>query len=190
MSTTIDDGGVTSDEGTSGDGSSSGDGASADDATPADGSVAVDTGPADTAVQDSYCERLQKRAMTCGGSFDLGECTRNFTCYMTIMNPDDRTPLFECFATRDCMTSDDACVAKISSKYAADPAIQAYTKSCLDKRSACQASGTTFSDDYCGYDHGLLKPEVRTQLGACLVKDCPAVKGCLDNVYKVYGCGG
>lgn len=134
-----------------------------------------------------FCKAAAERAAKCmTGAPDPMECAQQQRCFQTIMRPEDYSPLLTCLATRACDVKDDTCVANHAMKYITDPAVQSYVKTCNEKRTAC---GGGFSDDYCGYDHGLLKDDVRAKLMTCLSRSCAEVKDCFDVIYAAAGCG-
>ncbi|MBI2394646.1 MAG: hypothetical protein HYV09_34070 [Deltaproteobacteria bacterium] len=160
-------------------------GATGDGATGADApDAAIDT-RLDGAAFD-YCKASADRAAKCGtGAVDPAECAAQLSCYRTIVRSSELDPLLVCFATRECTKKDDQCVADAASKYLSDPAVQAYVKACNEKRTAC---GGGFSDDYCGYDHGLLTDDARAKLKACVERSCAEVSDCFDVVFTAAGC--
>lgn len=133
-----------------------------------------------------YCKALAERATKCGSTPpDALSCERELTCYRTLLRPEDYDPLVTCLATRDCATKDDTCVANTAMKYISDPWTQNYVKACNEKRTACMSG---FADDYCGYDHGLMKDEWRTKFQACLSRSCAEIKDCFNTITEAAGC--
>jgi hypothetical protein len=133
-----------------------------------------------------YCAAMAERAMKCGSSgFDKATCESQLVCYRNAMRPGEYDAIATCLATRDCMTKDDTCVANVAMKYITDPWTQNYVKTCNEKRTACM---NIFSDDHCGYDHGLLKDELRAKFDLCLSRSCAEIKDCFNTVTAAVGC--
>jgi hypothetical protein len=149
---------------------------------PADGNIPIAT----EAGTVDYCKASADRAARCmSGAFSLDECQRQLACYRSALRPEAYTPLLTCFATRDCGTSDDKCVAKESQKFITDPVVSDWVKTCNEKRSACTGS---FGDDYCGYEFGLMTDTLRANMKTCLSRSCAEVKTCFDTVFAALGC--
>lgn len=159
-----------------------------DTSTKSDGATTVtDSTPTmpDGAPFD-FCTALSERATKCGtGPISATECQQQQRCYQTVVRAEDYSPLLTCFATRECGVKDDECVAKQAMKYITDPWTQAYVKACNEKRTAC-ASG--FSDDYCGYDHGLLNDDIRAKFKLCLDRSCAEIRDCFNTITAAAGC--
>lgn len=153
-------------------------------------SSSTTTTPSGDAATESgvfdYCKETEAREKKCGDTFNAAECSAQLTCLTTVMRPADREELLRCFATRECTESDDSCVAEVSMKYGSDTAVTAYTKACLEKRTACSGS---FTDDICGADYGMFNDTVRAQLKACIEKPCAEVFDCYIGVLDANGCG-
>ena len=133
-----------------------------------------------------YCAALSERATKCGtGSFDKMQCEAQLTCFKNVMRDGEYDPLMTCIATRDCSTKDDTCVANAAMKYITDPWTQNYVKACNEKRTAC---GGTFADDHCGYDHGLMKDELRAKFDLCLSRSCAEIRDCFNTITAAAGC--
>jgi hypothetical protein len=154
-------------------------GASPDDAASDGAAFYPDGAPID------LCKGLADRATRCGDGFDPTSCAKEAGCYDRVIKPADRAALVTCFVTRDCAASEDSCVATVSGKYGTDPTVLAYNKACLDKRAAC---GTTFPSDYCGFDLGMLQPDLLAKLRACYDGPCAEVGTCYEAVVAGIGC--
>lgn len=149
--------------------------------TPTDGGTS-----GDTALSFDYCKEVEARTVRCeAGVYSATECSRQLVCYSTIVRPEDRNGLMECFAKRACGVKDDSCVLTASTKYTSDATVTAFMSACTDKRTACSAS---FPDDYCGVDWGLFTDEYRAKVKACLDKPCAEVGACVSAVYTAAGC--
>ncbi|MGZ3423864.1 MAG: hypothetical protein ACXVEE_38735 [Polyangiales bacterium] len=176
-------GGTTSPDTPNGDATPSDGSASDSTGTVSDGTTLSDGSTVDTAGFD-FCASLKDRAMKCDAG-PVANCEQQLGCYNSIMRPEDRPGLLTCFATRDCSTSEDKCVADASLKYMSDPTVSAFVGACNDKRTACMSS---FANDYCSYDIGLFTDEARAKVSACVSKPCAEVKTCFDTVFASYGC--
>lgn len=155
---------------------------SSDAQIPSDGNIPVAT---DSGTKD-YCTAAAERAARCmTGPFSATECQNQVACYQRALRPEVYTPLLTCFATRACGTSDDRCVAEQASKYISDPVVQDWVKTCNEKRTACMNAWT---DDYCGYEFGLMNDTLRTNLKTCLARSCAEVRTCFDTVFAALGC--
>ena len=168
---------VGDDSNTTDSGTSTGDSAT----IPEDGNIPIAT---DAGTVD-YCKASADRAARCGGSFSLTECQEQLACYRRALRPEAYTPLLTCFATRECGTSDDRCVAQESQKYISDPVVSDWVKSCNEKRSACMGG---FSDDYCGYEFGIMTDALRASLKTCIAKPCAEIRTCFDTTFAALGC--
>jgi hypothetical protein len=156
------------------------------------GQTTADSGPADSATDSAiisfdYCKEAEARNARCTpeDTFNAAECAADWACATKMWRAEDLEPVYRCFATRECDTSDDPCVADVAGKYLADPVIKAYSESCLEKRMACDDS---FADDYCSVAMGVLKDEYRTQVAACIEKPCEEVELCFAAVSASAGC--
>lgn len=164
-----------------------------DDSTTTDAGADTSTMPADANIPiatDSgtkdYCTAAAERAARCmTGPFDMTECQAQLGCYQRGLRPEVYTPLLTCFATRPCGSSDDRCVAEQAQKYITDPAVQDWVKTCNEKRTSC---GDSFSDDYCGYEFGLMTDALRANMKTCLARSCAEVETCFDTVVAALGC--
>jgi hypothetical protein len=154
----------------------------ADTSTTTDGGT--DSGGTVDGGSSDFCGKLSERATKCGTSAPTG-CEAQLACYRAIVRAEDLDPLLGCFATRDCSTSEDKCVADASAKYATDGTVSNYVKLCTDHRTACMG---VFSDDYCGRDFGLFVDSAREKLQSCFLGPCDTMKSCLDGVYASFGC--
>jgi hypothetical protein len=166
--------------------SDAGDASTADTSSGSD-AVAVDAKLADGAPFD-YCTALSDRATKCGESFDPTKCAATQACADSSVKAEDRGTLLVCLATRACSATEDSCAAVIASKYSSDPAMQAFNKTCLDKRASCADAGVAFADDYCGFEAGMFVPNIVNQLRACFDKPCAEIGTCYENVVASIGC--
>lgn len=163
------------------DGTSNTDGGSVSDSTPV---TLPDGGTLD------FCAAAAERAARCEtGAFDAAECQQQLRCYKTIVRAADYSPLLTCFATRECGVKDDDCVAKQAMNYISEPTVQAYVKACNEKRTACAEAGVSFSDDYCGFDHGLMTDDARAKMQTCVGLSCAEIRDCFDTIFEAAGCG-
>lgn len=157
-----------------------------------DGSSVTDTTPVtlpDGAPLD-FCAAAAERAARCEtGTFNADECQQQLRCYQNVVRAADYSPLLTCFATRECGVKDDDCVAKQAMNYITDPVVQAYVKACNEKRAACAEAGVTFSDDYCGFDHGAMTDETRAKKTTCVGLSCAEIRDCFDTIFAAAGCG-
>jgi hypothetical protein len=163
------------------------DGATDSSTTSGDGAAVTDTTVTlpDGAPVD-FCAVAAERAAKCdSGTFSATECAAQLRCYKNILRSEEYSPFLTCLATRECGVKDDDCVAKSAMKYITDPVVQSYVKACNEKRTAC---GGGFSDDYCGYDHGLMNDEVRAKMKTCIERSCAEVRDCFDVVLAAVGC--
>lgn len=133
----------------------------------------------------AFCKQLEERDVKCnpGDTFDAAQCTKMVGCYNTAIRAEERESVFSCLVTRTCDTSDDSCFA--ATKYASDPTVQAYSKACLDKRTACSNS---FSD-ICAQSWAMFTDELREKTKACLAKPCAEVFDCFLAATSAAGCG-
>jgi hypothetical protein len=164
-----------------------GDASTAADTSGGSDAVAVDAKLADGAPFD-YCTALSDRATKCGASFDPAKCAATQACADSSVKAEDRGTLLVCLATRACSATEDTCAAVIASKYSSDPAMQAFNKSCMDKRASCADAGASFADDYCGFEAGMFVPNIVNQLRACFDKPCADIGTCYENVVASIGC--
>lgn len=146
------------------------------------GDVAADVPRVDAG---DFCTEAAARAARCGKSFDAARCAKDATCYGAVLKPDDATVYMGCLTKSDCSVSEDSCLVTAAAKYGSDPATQAYSKACLDKRAAC---GGGFADDLCSLFHGALQPTYLDKAKACFDQPCASVKDCYDAIFKAAGC--
>ncbi len=166
--------------------------AATDTTASGDGSTVTDTTPVtlpDGAPLD-FCAAAAERAVRCEtGTFSAVQCEQQLRCFKNVARPADLSPLLTCLSTRECGVKDDDCIAKRAMNYISDPVVQAYVKTCNEKRTACSAGGmSTFSDDYCGFDHGVMNDDVRAKMKSCVERSCAEIRDCFDTVLAAVGC--
>jgi len=139
------------------------------------------------ALWERYCHAEATRQAQCGQTHDLQSCLDDRACIDGVYRPDVIDPLTRCLSERACGQGDDACFSRAAARHQSDPAVAAYQSACLQRRSECELSSQSFSDDYC-FDTGLALPAVQDELAQCLSRPCDQIEDCLGGVMEARGC--
>lgn len=139
---------------------------------------------------EQFCSDLDARRVRCGdppSSQPRAACVAEAACSSRMMRAEIFESVITCTTTRACGTSDDPCVENAAKPYENEPAVLMFARDCFRKRDECRSTGSSISDDYCELA-GALKPQLLTELGACVAMPCAQVKPCTDALGQRYGC--
>jgi hypothetical protein len=102
------------------------------------------------------------------------ETDPEYLCLVAVARPGTIDQTYDCLASRECGTPDEACPYQVGSSYGP---FATFSTSCLQKHDACP-KGEGFQDDYCAQYTAIMNDTVLSAMTACLEKPCGEIQDC------------